>query len=121
MPLLTTIATAVAPIIGRALIKKVRGTSSAERRLSGRQVSELAGPFGDPGLPPIRIMPGSAEAQKFEFDPLTGEVSLKKTRRRRKRLLTCSDKADIAFLTGTLGKGALAQTAITSVLARCGS
>ncbi len=120
MPLPTIIAQvalAGAPVVGRAILKKIRGGTSAERR----RVSELAGPFGDPGLPPIRIMPGSAEAQKFEFDPLTGEVSLKKTRRRRRRLLTCSDKADIAFLTGTLGKGALAQTAITSVLARCGS
>lgn len=120
MPLPTIIAQvalAAAPVVGRAVTSALRG----KRRRLASPPSELAGPFGDPGLPPIRIMPGSAEAQKFEFDPLTGEVSLKKTRRRRRRLLTCSDKADIAFLTGTLGKGALAQTAITSVLARCGS
>ncbi len=53
-------------------------------------------------------------------DHCTGQIICKKTRRRRKRLLTCSDKADIAFLTGTLGKGQLAQTAISSLLSRCG-
>lgn len=42
-----------------------------------------------------------------------------KTRRRRKRLLTCGDKADISFLTGTLGKGEMAKAAISAVLARC--
>ncbi len=53
-------------------------------------------------------------------DHCTGQIVCKKTRKRRKRLLTCSDKADIAFITGTLGKGAMAQTAISALLARCG-
>lgn len=39
-------------------------------------------------------------------------------RRRRRRLLTCQDKADIAFIVGTLGKGQLASTAISSLLCR---
>lgn len=44
-----------------------------------------------------------------------------KPRRRRKRLLTCSDKADIAFLHGQLGGGALGRAAISSLLSRrCG-
>jgi hypothetical protein len=45
----------------------------------------------------------------------------KKTRRRRRRLLTCGDKADIAFLHGQLGGGALGRAAISSLLSRrCG-
>ncbi len=40
-----------------------------------------------------------------------------KSRRRRRRMLTCSDKADIAFLTATLGKGEMAKSAIGSLLA----
>ena len=63
---------------------------------------------------------GLPQGTRFEVDPVTGEITILKRRRRRKRLLTCSDKADIAFLTGTLGKGALAQGAITSVLSKCG-
>ncbi len=40
-----------------------------------------------------------------------------KSRRRRRRMLTCSDKSDIAFLTATLGKGEMAKSAIGSLLA----
>ncbi len=55
-----------------------------------------------------------------EFAFVNGEVvRRKKRRRRRRRLLTCGDKADIAFLKGTLGQGAMAQTAIAAVMARC--
>jgi len=39
-------------------------------------------------------------------------------RRRRRKLLTCGDKADIAFLHGNLGGGALGKAAISSVLSR---
>jgi len=52
-------------------------------------------------------------------DKCTGQLVCKKTRRRRKRMLTCGDKADIAFLTGTLGKGQMAQTAISALIAKC--
>jgi len=63
---------------------------------------------------------GFPPGTKLEVDPATGEIRIVKRRRRRKRLLTCGDKADIAFLTGTLGKGQLAQGAITSLLSKCG-
>lgn len=43
---------------------------------------------------------------------------LKKNRRRRRKLLTCGDKADIAFLYGQLGGGALGRSAISSLLSR---
>ncbi len=86
------------------------------------------GPFGDPNKPPIEIVSGYSvngngccpPGSQLACDPCTGQIYCKKTRRRRKRLLTCSDKADIAFITGTLGKGSLAQTAIASLLAKCG-
>ncbi len=41
-----------------------------------------------------------------------------KTRRRRRKLLTCGDKADIAFLHGQLGGGQLGRAAISALLAR---
>ena len=63
----------------------------------------------------IDIIPGT----KFDIDPVTGEVTAKKKRRRRKRLLTCADKADIAFIVGTLGKGQTGTSAVTTLLARC--
>ncbi len=92
---------------------------------------------------PARTPPGMAGAPDFIDEPLggapslngngvcppgfqvaadacTGEIFCKKTKKRRKRLLTCGDKADIAFVIGTLGKGQIAQTAIASLLARCG-
>ncbi len=57
--------------------------------------------------------------RRFKLDCFGQLVEVKK-RRRRRRLLSCGDKADIAFITGTLGKGSLAGTAISSLLARCG-
>jgi len=39
-------------------------------------------------------------------------------RRRRRKLLTCGDKADIAFLHGNLGGGQLGRAAISSLLSR---
>jgi len=53
-------------------------------------------------------------------DKCTGQLVCKKNRRRRKKMLTCSDKADIAFIIGQLGKGAGAQSAISAMLAKCG-
>lgn len=47
-----------------------------------------------------------------------GELLKKRPKRRRRRLLTCSDKADIAFLHGQLGSGALGRSAISSLLSR---
>ncbi len=45
----------------------------------------------------------------------------KPRRRRRRKLLTCGDKADIAFLYGQLGGGQLGRSAISALLSRrCG-
>jgi len=56
----------------------------------------------------------------FRRDPCTGKLVLVKKRRRRKRMLSCSDKADMAFVIGQLGKGQLASTTISALIARCG-
>ncbi len=61
----------------------------------------------------------NGECKTFRVDRCTGELVCIKPRKRRRRLLTCGDKADIAFIVGSLGKGALGQTAISSMLARC--
>lgn len=55
-------------------------------------------------------------------DTSTGQVvkTRRRPRKRRKRLLTCSDREDIMFLKGTLGGGELGKSAITAVLTRCG-
>lgn len=55
------------------------------------------------------------EGSKIGIDPTVGPA---RRRRRRRKLLTCGDKADIAFLHGQLGSGALGRSAISSLLAR---
>lgn len=78
-------------------------------------------PFFTPGAPDIDIQgQGFPPGTKLEVDPVTGVVTVSKRRRRRKRLLTCQDKADIAFLRGQLGGGEMGRTAISSLLSRCG-
>lgn len=101
------------------------GESRSARALSsGLSVNELVemqqGATVGGGFPTfptgsaIEIVPST----RFDLLP-DGTIRLVKRRKRRKRLLTCSDRADIAFLTGTLGKGAMGQSAVTSLLSRC--
>jgi len=125
MPLGTLISV-VAPLAAKAIQKAF---SSGD----GRRSTPLPPNLGvglPPGFRPAAFTPGSlfrtgpnieiVTESDFRVDPATGQlVARKKRRRRRRRLLTCGDKADIAFLTGTLGKGSLASTAISAVLARC--
>ncbi len=111
------IGTAVVRGVAGAVLNRVQGGSVANRN--------LAPVVFQPGAD-FEIVPNMTESgecppgSRIARDACTGEIYCKKIRKRRKRLLTCSDKADIAFITGTLGKGALAQTAISSLLARCG-
>jgi len=56
------------------------------------------------------------EGADIQIDPTIGPA--RRTRRRRRKLLTCSDKADIAFLYGQLGGGQLGKAAISSLLSR---
>ena len=65
------------------------------------------------------IASGKGKGTKADIDPETGEITEKPRRRRRRRLLTCADRADITFITATLGKGEIAKTAIASLLSRC--
>ncbi len=62
---------------------------------------------------------GTGEPQ---FDSQNGNVYCPpRKRRRRRKLLTCGDKADIAFLHGQLGSGQLGRSAISALLSRrCG-
>lgn len=46
------------------------------------------------------------------------DSAVRPKRHRRKRLLTCGDKSDIAFLHGQLGSGALGKAAISALLSR---
>jgi len=54
----------------------------------------------------------------YEWDPKVQDYVAKPRRRRRRALLTQSDKGDIAFLVGTLGKGQLASAAISALLSK---
>lgn len=80
--------------------------------LLGNQIHAATGTNGsDPNGPP--------RDKYWKIDSCTGQLVPATRRRRRKRLLSCSDKADLAFLVGTLGKGSIASTAISSLLAKC--
>ncbi len=61
-----------------------------------------------------------APGYHIAIDKCSGQMVCRKNRKRRKKMLTCSDKVDISFLTGVLGKGANGQAAIQALLARCG-
>lgn len=102
-------------IIPPWLERDLRGVgANAATRLIGGGASSTAAPQLMPFTPgsDIEIM-GEAEARAAGLLP--------RRRRRRRRLLTCQDKADIAFLHGQLGSGALGKAAISAVLSRrCG-
>lgn len=117
--------------IGQAVVSRVadaiKGKSRGAQVLSDNEVIRIQGGetltqgrMFSPGADIDIQSQGFAPGTKFQVDPATGEITILKRRRRRKRLLTCGDKADIAFIRGTLGQGALAQGAITSLLNRCG-
>ncbi len=104
------------------------------------------GPAGQPGIAPIvgqlagaalggiirNLATGSsstATTGNFPTFPQGADIDIqsqqeacagvgRKQRRRRRKLLTCGDKADIAFLYGQLGGGQLGRAAITSLLSR---
>jgi len=72
----------------------VRGAGAAGRFIRGRGGALVAGAgagalVGSVGIPGVDLFPDDAPR-----------------RRRRRRALTASDRADIAFITGTLGKTA---------------
>jgi hypothetical protein len=104
---------------GLGMLKKKK----TKRSQAGRGfVSGGTGPvlFEDRTLPPGGgVLSRPQPTAKAQIDLETGEITEKPRRRRRKRLLTCADRQDITFITATLGKGQMAQTAIASLLARC--
>ncbi len=113
------LAGALAKKAGGAIIKRATGggkkkSIGANGNLSG--MTSLVNPFEAQveAIKDVDIVSG----MRYEIDPVTGELVEKKKRRRRRRMLTCQDKNDIAFLVGTLGKGQMAQAAVTAVLTR---
>lgn len=106
-------------LAGRALKKNKKRA----KRGGGLVTSFAGGPFQTTSLPPgggvLRNDDVQVETRIVEENPVTGEMRLKPKRRRRKRLLTCGDRADIAFITGILGKGQAGSNAIATLLARC--
>jgi len=132
MGLGTVVGVAVPFVVGGA----VRGALDFAQSVLGGKRTSPQGPFGqvfrgiDPGTSQGAMIPtgapnidiqsqGFPPGTKMEVDPATGEIKIIKRRRRRRRLLTCADKADIAFVTGTLGKGQMGQAAVTTLLSRC--
>jgi len=116
--------TAIAAIKGVASvvkrINKVRSKSKANLRQAllagGAQVQgspTIGGTFATGA--DIEIIADT----EFDLDPLTGEITPKKRRRRRRRMLTCADRADIAFVVGILGKGQAGSSAVTQLMSRC--
>ena len=89
----------------------IRGYDEYRRLTAGRNQMGDSGNGYAPDCPP--------QDKYWKVDSCTGQLVPVKRRRRRKRLLSCSDKADLAFLVGTLGKGSIASTAISSLLAKC--
>lgn len=126
MALGTIIGSMAAKAIATRVKKAVRGPKKSTTSPSGLSLTpqglQFAAPQGQmiPMGSDVDIVP-SAEGQRYEYDE-SGELVRvdKPRRRRRRRLLTCQDKADIAFLRGTLGGGQLGTAAITSLLtSRC--
>jgi len=73
--------------------------------------------FGGPEVDADYI-PQGPEQYPGQLRQLPDGRWVKCKRHRRKKLLTMSDKADIAFLRGTLGGGELGRAAITALLSR---
>ncbi len=120
---LDTVIGVVAPFAADFIRRKLGGSRRSSRAADLLREEIGQGFTGSRGIDP-GVTTGAIQSQgfppgtKMEVDPVTGEVTILKRRRRRKRLLTCQDKADIAFIVGTLGKGSLASTAISSLMSR---
>lgn len=71
-------------------------------------------PGGSPGF--STAAPPAGEKVEFVVDPSTGQCVMKKkkTRRRRPRLATASDIADLSALESVLGKGQMLKTWIAT-------
>jgi hypothetical protein len=64
------------------------------------------------------VTTGQTFPEGAQIDIVSGNSVNGRTRRRRRKLLTCGDKADIAFLYGQLGGGQLGRSAISALLSR---
>ncbi len=100
-PILTSVATGIGSALVNTLLPGDQGPTQAQAAGNGATCE----PLPPPGLPPG--MRWSAKKQCWV-----------KARRRRKRMLTCTDKSDIGFLIATMGKGEMAKSAIGALLSR---
>lgn len=106
----------------KSLIKAAKGKQK-KKTPTYLNLNGGGGATGSWAAPTLPRMPEGADidivaSTEYELDPVTGEIKPKCKRRRRRRLLTASDKSDIAFLRGTLGGGELGRAAISAVLSR---
>lgn len=104
MPLPAVIG-AIGSYVAGAAVQRFVG----ERSRNGGAVQTFTGPTNETYGDPTRGAPRYV-------DPRTGKYC--GPRRRRRQLLTASDKNDITFLRGTLGGGELGKAAITALLTR---
>lgn len=119
----------VGPAMGALVGPAVGAAYSAGKYIVGRAAQgaaqDLVGRAAQVGGSNIAPIPVGRDVEIYgrdevQFDPgsNTYAVVRPQRRRRRKRLLTCSDKSDIAFLRGQLGGGELGRAAITALLSR---
>ncbi len=95
------------------------GVEALMSRTLGRQTSTAGSGLGiaAPGTS-FPTFPEGADIKVLSQEEAKAMGIKVRCRRRRRKLLTCGDKADIAFLHGNLGGGQLGRSAISAVLAR---
>lgn len=114
--------------------KFIKGATRALKKKKKRKiVNATASRFADRDYIAAQSFTGPPAPRDYDYEPPmttrtsnreavvdleTGELKPKYRRRRRKQLLTASDRQDIAFIVGTLGKGQMGQAAISQLLAR---
>lgn len=95
--------------------KAVRGKKNSHPSFQNYVAAQrFTGPPVPEGYRPPQQHTGPVETVEVDVDG----YELPRRRRRRKQLLTASDRQDIAFIVGTLGKGEMGKAAISQLLAR---
>jgi len=118
----------------RQMINQSFAPASTDPGLDTWEESDWQGPlpatgpdWQGPSLPDTSVgtngLPGGIESdmQIPKGYYINDKGELKKRRYRRRKLLTCGDKADIAFIVGQVGTGAMGKAAVSALLSRrCG-
>lgn len=114
-------------LAGRAIGAMVGPGVPMGKGIMQPQYTQGEGSYFEPGTSNVQITSGVRVGAEGECPPgysialnkCSGELYCKKNRKRRKKMLTCGDRADIAFVVGQLGKGAAGQAAVSALLTRC--